>query len=583
MAPLVVTDRLTVIKGTATILDDVSLGLSDGDRVGVVGRNGAGKSTLLRSLAGQEIPDAGRVTATGGATVRLVTQRDTLAAGTVQEVVVGNGPVHEWASDPRIREVVKGLLDPQWLQQPTDSLSGGQSRRVALAAALVAQPDVLLLDEPTNHLDMEGIRWLAGYLQGWPNGRRALVVVTHDRWFLDEVTTRTWEVGRGAVDQYEGGYASYVLAKAERELQQAASEARRRNLLRKELAWLRRGPPARTSKPKFRQDAALDLIADEPPPRDQLTLQRVATSRLGKQVVDLTDVTLRPAPEVPVVLRDVTWGIGPGDRIGLLGPNGAGKTTLLRLLVGTLAPDAGRIKRGKTVVPAVVDQKLPVVDPNARVLPWLQEVGNHVEIAGGDELTPSQLLEQFGFTGDAPWKRLGDLSGGELRRLHLLRTFLSGANMLMLDEPTNDLDTETLTVLEDVLDAWPGTLLVVSHDRYFLERVCDDVWAIEAGHLRHMPGGVDEYLARPASVSDPTDEPGTARKDSDTRAVRKELARLERDLVKAQKVVDRIHAQMAEAATDPQRLIELSRQVQQAETDLAQVEERWLEVAEAEG
>ncbi|MEZ5186433.1 MAG: ABC-F family ATP-binding cassette domain-containing protein [Candidatus Nanopelagicales bacterium] len=577
MPALVVTDRLTITKGTTAILEGVSLGLSDGDRIGVVGRNGSGKSTLLRALAGQEHPDTGRVTATGGATVRLVTQLDTLSTGTVQELVVGPGPVHQWASDPRIRDVVEGLLDPQWLQQPTESLSGGQSRRVALAAALVAQPDVLLLDEPTNHLDIEAVRWLAEYLEAWPRGRRALLVVTHDRWFLDAVTTRTWEVGGGAVDQYEGGYAAYVLAKAEREQQQQMIQARRRNLLRKELAWLRRGPPARTSKPKFRQDAALELIADEPPPRDQLSLQRVSVNRLGKQVLDLTDVTVRPAPGAPTVLRDVTWGIGPGDRVGLLGPNGAGKTTLLRLLVGQLAPEAGRLKRGKTVVPAVVDQRLPVVDPQLRVLPWLQEVGNHVEVADGHELTPSQLLEQFGFGGDAPWKRLGDLSGGELRRLHLLRTFLSGANVLMLDEPTNDLDTETLTVLEDVLDAWPGSLIVVSHDRYFLERVCDDVWALEAGRLRHLPGGVDEYLARTRPVAAGAGKPA----GGDTRAVRRELARLERELDKAHTAVDRIHAAMADAATDPERLVDLGGQLRVAETALSEAEERWLEVAES--
>jgi ATP-binding cassette subfamily F protein uup len=576
---LVVTDSLSVHKGTATILGGVSLGLSDGDRIGVVGRNGAGKSTLLRSLAGLEPPDDGRVTLAGGTTVRLVTQRDTLPPGTVQQVVLGDGPVHEWASDPRIRGVVSGLLEPEWLDRPSEVLSGGQSRRVALAAALVAQPDVLLLDEPTNHLDIEAIGWLAEHLRSWPKARRAIVVVTHDRWFLDEVTTRTWEVGGGTVAQYEGGYAAYVLAKAEREQQQAATEARRRNLLRKELAWLRRGPPARTSKPKFRQEAALALIADEPPPRDRLTLERVAMNRLGKQVVELTDVTLSPARGVAPVLSHAQWGIGPGDRIGLLGRNGAGKTTMLRMLVGRIEPQSGRIKRGKTVVPALVDQKLPLVDPQARVLPWLQEVGNHVEIAGGDEVTPSQLLERFGFAGDTPWKRLGDLSGGELRRLYLLRTFLSGANLLMLDEPTNDLDTETLTVLEDVLDGWPGSLIVVSHDRYFLERVCDDVWSIGQGRLRHLPGGVDEYLARPEPVL-PT---GARTGGGDTRAARKELARLDRDLDRAHKRVDVIHAQMAGAATDPTRLVELGDALRRAESDLAAIEDRWLEVADSAG
>ncbi len=576
MPALIVTDALTITKGDKTILDAVSLGLSDGDRIGVVGRNGAGKSTLLRALAGFETAQAGRVTATSGIDVRLVTQRDELPAGSVRQVLFGDADTHEWASDARIREILAGLLDEAWLDRDAGALSGGQARRVALAAALVAQPDVLLLDEPTNHLDIEAVGWLASHITQWPRGRRALVVVTHDRWFLDEVTDRTWEVGRGQVEMYDGGYAAYVLAKAERDAQRAASEARRQNLLRKELAWLRRGPPARTSKPRFRQDAALALIADEPPPRDQLRLQQVSTTRLGKQVLDLADVSAAPAPGAPTVLREVTWGIGPGDRIGLLGPNGAGKTTLLRVLTGALDVQQGKLKRGKTVHPAVVDQRLPVVVGEQRVLPWLQEVGNRVTVASGDELTPSQLLEEFGFTGDAPWKRLGDLSGGELRRLHLLRTFLSGANVLMLDEPTNDLDTETLTVLEDVLDGWPGSLLVVSHDRYFLERVCDDMWALLDGQLVHLPGGVDQYLARERTRT----EPVTRASAGDTRAARKELARIERELGRASARIDTIHAAMADAATDGEALVQLGKELAVANDSLVELEERWLEAAD---
>ena len=577
MPALIVTDTLTIVKGDKTILDAVSLGLSDGDRIGVVGRNGAGKSTLLRALAGQERPQSGRVTATTGIEIRLVTQSDALPPGTVREVLFGDADTHEWASDPRVRAILSGLLDEAWLDQDVGSLSGGQARRVALAAALVAQPDVLLLDEPTNHLDIEAVRWLAEHLNTWPRGRRAVVVVTHDRWFLDEVTDRTWEVGSGQVEMYDGGYAAYVLAKAERDAQRAASEARRQNLLRKELAWLRRGPPARTSKPKFRQDAALALIEAEPPPRDRLSLQQVSMNRLGKQVLDLKDVTLSPAPDAPTVLRAQTWGIGPGDRIGLLGPNGAGKTTLLNALNATLEPAAGTIRRGKTVHPAIVDQRLPGIDAEQRVLPWLQEVGNRVVIASGDELTPSQLLEEFGFTGDAPWKRLGDLSGGELRRLHLLRTFLSGANVLMLDEPTNDLDTETLTVLEDVLDGWPGSLIVVSHDRYFLERVCDDMWALLDGRLVHLPGGIDQYLQRERTTQTASVKPV----GGDTRAARKELMRLEREMTKTSGRIDKIHAQMLEAATDGDALVGLGRDLAGAEAELAQLEERWLEAAEA--
>lgn len=577
MPALIVTDALTTVKGDKTILDEVSLGLSDADRIGVVGRNGAGKSTLLRALAGQERPNAGRVTATTGIETRLVTQSDALPPGTVRELLFGDSDTHEWASDPRIRAILAGLLDEAWLDREAASLSGGQARRVALAAALVAQPDVLLLDEPTNHLDIEAVQWLAQHLNTWPRGRRAIVVVTHDRWFLDEVTERTWEVGRGQVEMYDGGYAAYVLAKAERDAQRAATEARRQNLLRKELAWLRRGPPARTSKPKFRQDAALALIEAEPPPRDRLSLQQVSMNRLGKQVLDLDQVTLRPAPEAPTVLTAQTWGIGPGDRIGLLGPNGAGKTTLLKVLTGALQAEAGTVRRGKTVHPAIVDQRLPGIDAEQRVLPWLQEVGNRVVIASGDELTPAQLLEEFGFSGDAAWKRLGDLSGGELRRLHLLRTFLSGANVLMLDEPTNDLDTETLTVLEDVLDGWPGSLIVVSHDRYFLERVCDDMWALVDGRLTHLPGGVDQYLQRGTAVDLPPARPT----GGDTRAARKELARIEREMSKVSVRIEKIHAQMAQAATDGQALVSLGRDLAAAETELEDLEHRWLNAAEA--
>jgi ATPase subunit of ABC transporter with duplicated ATPase domains len=577
MPALIVTDALTITKGDKTILDAVSLGLLDGDRIGVVGRNGAGKSTLLRALAGQERALAGRVTPASGISVSLVSQHDDLPTGSVRKVLFGQADTHEWASDPRTREVLAGLLDQAWLDQDVNSLSGGQARRVALAAALVAQPDVLLLDEPTNHLDIEAVQWLAEHLLTWPRSRRAVVVVTHDRWFLDEVTDRTWEVGRGHVDMYDGGYAAYVLAKAERDAQRAASEARRQNLLRKELAWLRRGPPARTSKPKFRQDAALALIADEPPPRDRLSLQQVSMNRLGKQVIDTERVTLRPAPGAKPVLTDLTWGIGPGDRVGLLGPNGAGKTTLLRLLTGVLTPESGVVRRGKTVHPAIVDQRLPDLDAEERVLPWLQEVGNRVVVASGGELTPSQLLEEFGFTGDAPWKRLGDLSGGELRRLHLLRTFLSGANLLMLDEPTNDLDTETLTVLEDVLDGWPGSLIVVSHDRYFLERTCDDMWALRDGRLTHLTGGIEQYLQHEPMTPVPA---ATRPSGGDTRAARKELARLEREMTKLAGRIETIHAAMAQSATDPQALIQLGKDLAATEDELRVTEERWLEMAE---
>jgi ATP-binding cassette subfamily F protein uup len=592
--PLLVLDDATVVKGPRRVLGGISAGLHEGDAIGVVGRNGSGKSTLLRGLAGGEHLDGGRVTRRGGTSLELVSQSDALPAGAVRHVVFGDRAEHEWAGDARVRDILTGLFGavaapelPQGLDTPTAALSGGQARRVALAAALVHAPDVLLLDEPTNHLDLTGVTWLAGHLRQRPAGG-ALVVVTHDRWFLDAVTTRTWEVvadrDGGRLEQYEGGYAAYVLARAERDRVAAATDARRRNLLRKELAWLRRGAPARTSKPKFRLDAAAELIADEPAPRDRLRLQRATTARLGKQVVALRDVTLCPALHAPPVLQDVTWRLGPGDRIGLLGRNGAGKTTLVRLLLGEDPPPfTGEVERGRTVVAGQLAQRVAEVDPQARVLPWLAEAGQRIQTADGDELTAGQLLEDFGFAGDAAWQRLAELSGGELRRLHVLRLLLSGANLLLLDEPTNDLDVQTLAVLEDVLDRWPGTLVVVSHDRYFLERVCDDVWLLPGDHtLRHLPGGVEEYLAEPAAV---VAEPAAPAPSEPTAAAsqrqrRKELARHERAMARAQERIDRLHEQMEAAATDPAQLAALGRELAAAQDELSDAEDAWLAAAE---
>ncbi len=599
MPALLTADAITVVKGPHRVLTEVSLGLQEGERIGVVGRNGGGKSTLLRALAGMDVPDAGRVVRRSGVRVELVGQADALPGGTVRQAIFADRAEHDWAGEPLARDVVGGLFGglaapalTAGLDTPTADLSGGEARRVALAAALVHNPDVLLLDEPTNHLDISAIGWLAEHVRSRP-ARTALAVVTHDRWFLDAVTDHTWEVGRETVEAYEGGYAAYVLAKAERQRQRSSTQARRQNLLRKELAWLRRGAPARTSKPKFRLDAASALIADEPPPRDALSLRRVASARLGKEVVELTDVTLRPAEGSDAVLTDITWGLGPGDRIGLLGRNGTGKTTLIRLLLGSDPPPFdGRVARGATVVPALLDQRLPIPDPEVRVLPWLQRAGERIVVTSGDDLTAAQLLEQFGFRGDAVWRRLGDLSGGELRRLHLLRLLLGGPNLLLLDEPTNDLDVETLTVLEDVLDRWPGTLLVVSHDRYFLERVCDDVWSIPGdGTLRHLPGGVEEYLADAAqgdrdspvpraapgaSAGAPAAGSGTAR----DRERRKELARVERSMDKAHARVAELHEAMAAAATDAGALAELGPQLGAANADLAALEDQWLMLAE---
>ncbi len=589
--PLIIADAITVTKGPHRILTEVSVGLQEGDSIGVVGRNGGGKSTLLRALAGIDAVDDGRITRRSGVSLALVAQSDLLPTGTAGEVVFGDRAEHDWAGDARTRDVLTGLFGGvgapalgEGLDTPTAGLSGGESRRVALAAALVRNPDVLLLDEPTNHLDIAAVAWLARHLHSRP-ARSALAVVTHDRWFLDAVTSRTWEVGRGGVEAFDGGYAAYVLAKAERQRMASATEARRQNLLRKELAWLRRGPPARTSKPKFRIEAASALIADEPPPRDDLSLRRVAAARLGKAVLELHGVTLRPAQGVDPVLSGVTWGLGPGDRIGLLGRNGVGKTTLIRLILGQdVPPFTGSVRRGKTVVPALLDQRLAPSDPEARVLPWLQQSGERLTVTSGDELTAGQLLEEFGFRGDAVRRRLGDLSGGELRRLHLLRLLLGGPNVLLLDEPTNDLDVETLTVLEDVLDRWPGTLLVVSHDRYFLERVCDDIWVMPGdGALRHLPGGVEAYLAesaQPAPVVPPAAAAPAKTDAALNRERRKEITRIERAMDRASAQIDQLHAQMAESATDPEALIDLGRRLAQVQAALGGLEDDWLALAD---
>ncbi|MDQ1605126.1 MAG: transport system ATP-binding/permease protein, partial [Actinomycetota bacterium] len=482
--------------GTKVLLDGVSLGVAEGDRVGVVGRNGGGKSTLLRLLAKAEPPDSGRVTHSGGLQVTSVAQHDELdPARNVREVVVGTGPAHAWAGDALVREVLAGLFGErddmdEMLDRTIGPLSGGERRRVALARALIGRHDLLVLDEPTNHLDVEGIDWLARHLLA---RREALVVVTHDRWFLDAVCSATWEVGRATVSAYEGGYSAYVLARAERERRQAATDARRANLLRKELAWLRRGPPARTSKPRFRIEEANALIETEPPPRDSVELLRFASARLGRTVLELHDATVQAGERV--LLERVTWLVGPGDRIGIAGVNGSGKTTLLRTLTGQLPPVSGRVVRGVTVRPAYLSQEVVELDPALRVLEAVESVRRVLDLGKGREITASQLCERFGFGGDQQWTPVAELSGGERRRLQLLRLLMDEPNVLLQDEPTNDQDIDTLTALEDLLDGWPGSLLVVSHDRYFLERVCDRTVALLGdGGLRDLPGGVDEYL-----------------------------------------------------------------------------------------
>lgn len=491
--------------GPKPLLDAVSLGLDEGDRVGVVGRNGGGKSTLVSVLARETEPDDGRVTHARGIRLGYLTQRDAFAeTATVRSVVLGDRAEHEWAGDVRVREILGGLLADLDLDAPLAGMSGGERRRVALARLLVPESDLLLLDEPTNHLDIEAIDWLARHLRG---RKVALLVVTHDRWFLDEVTDRTWEVVDGRVERYEGGYSAYVLAKAERSRIAAATEAKRQNLLRKELAWLRRGPQARTSKPKFRVDAAQALIADEPPARDAVELTRFATARLGKTVYDLEDVSVRLGDRD--LFQRMTWRLGPGDRVGLVGVNGSGKSTLLRLLDGSVRAVSGTVVQGKTVQLAHLSQNLEDLDPSRRVLESVEEIRRRITV-GKREWTASQLLERLGFAGDRQWTPIGDLSGGERRRLQLLRLLMAEPNVLLLDEPTNDLDIETLTEVEDLLDGWPGTLVVVSHDRYFLERITDHVVALLGdGRVSLLPGGVDEYLERRAAGTAP--KPGVVR------------------------------------------------------------------------
>ncbi|KON74137.1 ABC transporter ATPase [Cellulosimicrobium cellulans F16] len=624
MAHLLGADGISLTVGTRTLLDDVSLGLDDGDRVGIVGPNGAGKSTLLRLLAGTQQPDGGRVTRVGGLRVGLLDQRDDVGTGaTIRDLVHGDAATHAWASDASIRTVHAGLLADLDLDAPADTLSGGQRRRVALAALLVADHDVLFLDEPTNHLDVEGVAWLAAHLGdrfARPGAKGALVVVTHDRWFLDAVCSRMWEVrgdGSGAVEGYEGGYAAYVLARAERQRTAAVAAEKRDNLLRKELAWLRRGAPARTSKPKFRLDAAAALIADVPPPRDTLELTRTATKRLGKDVLDLEDVTVAVPRRAAagedagerVLLDDVTWRLGPGDRYGVVGVNGAGKTTLLALLAGRREPDAGRVKRGKTVHVAELSQDVGELDDIAgsRVIQVIEDEKRSV-VVDGKELTASQLVERLGFTRERSQTLVRDLSGGERRRLQLLRLLVAEPNVLLLDEPTNDLDTDTLAALEDLLDGWPGTLVVVSHDRYLLERVADrQVALLGDGKVRDLPGGVEQYLElrraelagagasssgfAPAAgsgadggaegASDAVAPAGPSA--AEVRAAKKEINRIERRLSKIAEVEGRLHEKIAANATDFTAVAELDAELRTLAAEKDELEAAWLEAAEVAG
>ncbi|OLF11083.1 glycerophosphodiester phosphodiesterase [Actinophytocola xinjiangensis] len=572
--------------GMRPLLDGVSLGVGVGDRIGVVGLNGGGKTTLLEILAGLVPPDNGRVSRGRNLRQAVVTQRTELPEGsTVRGAVLdplGVTADHEWASDARTRGIMDGLgITALGVDSPVGSMSGGERRRVALAAALVRELDLLILDEPTNHLDLEGVRWLADHLVA---RRTALVVVTHDRWFLDTVATRTWEVVGGQVEQYEGGYADWVFARAERARLAATLEEKRRNLARKELAWLRRGPPARTSKPRYRIEAAETLIADVPPPRDSVELLAFAKRRLGRTVLELEDVSVRLGTRT--LIDDLTWRIGPGDRIGLVGVNGSGKTTLLKLLAGALEPDSGKRIEGQSVRLAYLSQELHDLPGSLRVLEAVEEVARRVTL-GKQEMSASQLAERFGFPAAKQWTPVSDLSGGERRRLQLARLLMAEPNVLLLDEPTNDLDIDTLQQLEDLLDGWAGTMVVVSHDRYLVERVCDSVYALlGGGGVTHLPGGIDEYLARrdaalavpaPPAAAPP---PATRSSAAQRRAAQKELARLERRLDTLTKQEESLHAALAEAATDPERLLKLDAELRTVLAEKASVEELWLDVAD---
>ncbi len=627
MAILLGCDSVHLEFPTKLILGSVTLGVDEGDRIGIVGTNGDGKSTLLSVLAGTLEPDEGRVTHRRDVHVGLLGQRDSLDSDdTVHHAVVGDMPEYEWAASPRIRQILDGLIaDVPW-EGKVGELSGGQRRRVDLARLLIGTYDVLMLDEPTNHLDMRTINWLAEHLkQRWHAGAGALLVVTHDRWFLDEVCTSMWEVHDGKVDPFEGGYSAYILQRVERDRMAQVAEERRRNMARKELAWLSRGAQARSTKPKFRVDAARELIADVPPVRNELELKRLAVSRLGKQVIDVLDVTAGYADAVDAstpkvdsaarssspVLKDVTWLIGAGDRYGLLGANGAGKTTLLDVIQGKIAPAAGRVKIGQTVKFGVLSQQLHELDPfeNDTIREVLSRY-KRVYVVDGKETSPEKLLERLGFTTKQQWSRICDLSGGQKRRLSLLLTILEEPNVLILDEPGNDLDTDMLAIVEDLLDGWPGTLILVTHDRFLMERVTDSQFALIDGHLRHMPGGVDQYL----KVADELDAAASARRaeagpssggaspassssskkaqrgaasgmsNAERQRLKKEVASLERKMDTRRARIEELEASMFDIdPTDFAALTAQQESIAAAKDELDELEMAWLEASEQLG
>jgi ATP-binding cassette subfamily F protein uup len=564
------------------LLERVSLGVSEGDRIGIVGRNGSGKSTLMKIIAAIEQPDQGRVTKANSVKIGLLSQVDKADPNsTVGDVVIGDRAKHEWASDSEIREVFTGLFggfDDHLFERKFATLSGGEKRRVGLAKLLIDDLDLILLDEPTNHLDVEGVAWLAEHLNQRKN--LAVLVITHDRWFLDAVTDRTWEVVGGKVEEYDGGYSAFILAKAERSRQASAMDARRNNLIRKELAWLRRGAPARTTKPKFRVDAANVLIAEEPAPRDQGELLKFARNRLGNTVYEAHHAQIRAGEKE--LIDDLYWNVGPGDRIGIVGVNGAGKTTLMRTLAGEIPPYAGKLVTGVTVKAAFLTQHLDELNPTWRVLEAVEKVASHIELGNGKSLSASQLCERLGFDKDSQWTPVGDLSGGEKRRLQLTRLLMDSPNVLLLDEPTNDFDIETLTELEDLLDSYGGTLIVISHDRYFLERVCDRfVGLLGDKELRDLPRGVDQYLEQRAwSLQKPVEASKEKSQSSaaEVRQLKKDLVRVERQIQKAKEKISELESEQESAAFDPTELIRISAELETQRAELNSREEEWLEI-----
>jgi len=573
-------------------MNDVSLGVSKGERIGVVGRNGAGKSTLLRVLAGAEPPDSGRVTRGASVVVGELDQVGTSAENaTIRSHVLGDRDEHEWASDAPVREILTALLGgfgTDQLDRKISDLSGGERRRAYLAEQLIREVDVLFLDEPTNHLDVEIIAWLAAHLKSRP--KIAIVTVTHDRWFLDEVCDHMWEVVGGDVEEYEGGYSAFVLAKAERMRQEAASEARRQNLMRKELAWLRRGPPARTTKPQFRIDAANELIAAEPPPRNAVELLEFASARLGKTVYELHDAKI--GFETRTLINHITWNIAPGARIGILGPNGAGKTSVLRSILGELPLLAGKRVEGVTVKSGVLSQHLADLDLSMTVIDTVSEVANYIELGKGKQLSASQVCQRLGFDHDGQFTRVGELSGGERRRLELTRILMSEPNVLVLDEPTNDFDVETLAALEDLLDGFPGTLLIISHDRYFLERVCDNFVAV-MGDLAFtdLPGGIEQYLesrrkmlmgasGKPSTGGVNESESPSTLTPARERELRKLTDKFERQLSKLEAQIALIHEQMLEFVGDFERVAKLDVELRDLNGAKESIELQWLDAAD---